>query len=133
MLKLFLHAITPFPLRFAYVREPKQQFEPPPLGKVASKAWQVVADPVEVGMRHSSPTAKIRYAVVGLGHIAQVAVLLAFKHASNCKLLALVSGDAKRDPFAAELVYFSDCILKDKDPEPSGTEGLLDVRMVQTV
>ena len=39
----------------------------------------------------------------------------------------------KRDQFAAELVYFSDCILKDKDPEPSGTEGLLDVRIVQAV
>jgi glucose-fructose oxidoreductase len=39
----------------------------------------------------------------------------------------------KRDQFAAELVYFSDCILKDKDPEPSGYEGLLDVRVIQAI
>ncbi|UPT73654.1 MAG: Gfo/Idh/MocA family oxidoreductase [Elusimicrobiota bacterium] len=38
----------------------------------------------------------VRYAVVGLGHIAQVAVLPAFAHAKNSKLTALVSGDAKK-------------------------------------
>ena len=32
---------------------------------------------------------KIRYAVVGLGHIAQTAVLPAFKHAENSELPAL--------------------------------------------
>jgi predicted dehydrogenase len=37
--------------------------------------------------------AKIRYAVVGLGHIAQVAVLPAFAHAHNSELRALVSDD----------------------------------------
>jgi glucose-fructose oxidoreductase len=37
---------------------------------------------------------RIRYAVVGLGHIAQVAVLPAFKHAAgNSQLSALVSSD----------------------------------------
>lgn len=35
----------------------------------------------------------IRYAVVGLGHIAQVAVLPAFRQSKNSKLVALVSGD----------------------------------------
>ena len=36
----------------------------------------------------------VRYAVVGLGHIAQVAVLPAFAHArQNSELIALVSGD----------------------------------------
>lgn len=38
---------------------------------------------------------KVRYAVVGLGHIAQAAVLPAFGHAErNSELRALVSGDA---------------------------------------
>jgi len=38
---------------------------------------------------------KIRYAVVGLGHIAQVAVLPAFEHASeNSELTAFVTSDA---------------------------------------
>jgi glucose-fructose oxidoreductase len=39
----------------------------------------------------------------------------------------------KRDQFAAELVYFSDCILQNKDPEPSGLEGLADVRIVEAI
>lgn len=39
---------------------------------------------------------KIRYAVVGLGHIAQVAVLPAFKHAGNSELVALVSSDGEK-------------------------------------
>ena len=38
----------------------------------------------------------VRYAVVGLGHIAQVAVLPAFAHAKNAKLVAVVSGDAAK-------------------------------------
>jgi predicted dehydrogenase len=39
----------------------------------------------------------IGYAVIGLGHIAQAAVLPAFAHArENSRLVALVSGDAKK-------------------------------------
>jgi hypothetical protein len=38
----------------------------------------------------------VRYAVVGLGHIAQVAVLPAFAHAENSVLAALVSDDPKK-------------------------------------
>lgn len=37
--------------------------------------------------------ANIRFGVVGLGHIAQVAMLPAFKNAKNAELTALVSGD----------------------------------------
>jgi predicted dehydrogenase len=40
---------------------------------------------------------KIRYAVVGMGYISQIAVLPAFKHArENSELVALVSGDAQK-------------------------------------
>jgi predicted dehydrogenase len=39
----------------------------------------------------------------------------------------------KRDQFAPELLYFSDCILTGRDPEPSGEEGLQDVRIVQAL
>jgi predicted dehydrogenase len=39
---------------------------------------------------------KVRYAVVGLGHIAQVAVLPAFAHAQNSELAALISDDPEK-------------------------------------
>jgi len=39
----------------------------------------------------------------------------------------------KRDQFVAELIYFSECIRKDKEPEPSGWEGLADVRIVRAI
>jgi predicted dehydrogenase len=37
----------------------------------------------------------------------------------------------KRDQFAPELEYFSDCILNDLEPEPSAEEGLCDVRVIE--
>ena len=40
---------------------------------------------------------------------------------------------SKRDQFSAELVYFSDCILHNKEPAPSGIEGLADVRIVEAI
>lgn len=40
---------------------------------------------------------------------------------------------AKHDQFAAELEYFSDCILRDREPEPSGEEGLADVRIIRAL
>jgi glucose-fructose oxidoreductase len=40
---------------------------------------------------------------------------------------------AKRDQFAPELIYFSECILKDREPEPSGQEGLADVRVIEAL
>lgn len=40
---------------------------------------------------------------------------------------------AKHDQFAAQLTYFSQCVLKGRDPEPSGEEGLADVRIVQAI
>jgi glucose-fructose oxidoreductase len=39
----------------------------------------------------------------------------------------------KRDQFAPELLYFSDCVLKNREPEPSGEEGMQDVRIVQAL
>jgi predicted dehydrogenase len=38
-----------------------------------------------------------------------------------------------RDQLAAEFVYFSDCILQNKQPEPSGQEGSIDVRIIQAL
>jgi predicted dehydrogenase len=39
----------------------------------------------------------------------------------------------KRDQFAPELVYFSNCVLGGEDPEPSGWEGLADVRVIRAI
>ena len=39
----------------------------------------------------------------------------------------------KRDQFAPELLYFSDCILNDREPEPSGEEGMQDVKIVEAL
>jgi glucose-fructose oxidoreductase len=39
----------------------------------------------------------------------------------------------KRDQFAPELLYFSKCILENKNPEPSGLEGLNDIRVIEAI
>jgi predicted dehydrogenase len=40
---------------------------------------------------------------------------------------------AKRDQFAPELLYFSDCVLKNHQPEPGADEGLADVRIIEAL
>jgi len=40
---------------------------------------------------------------------------------------------AKRDQFAPELLYFSDCILLNREPEPGAEEGLADVRVIRAL
>lgn len=37
------------------------------------------------------------------------------------------------DQFAAELEYFSNCVLRNREPEPSGDEGLIDVRIIEAL
>lgn len=39
----------------------------------------------------------------------------------------------KHDQFAAELLYFSDCIRQNRQPEPSGIEGLADIRVIEAM
>jgi predicted dehydrogenase len=51
--------------------------------------------PKQAGKKNSGER-KVRYAVVGLGHIAQVAVLPAFAHAENSEVSALVSDDPEK-------------------------------------
>ena len=40
---------------------------------------------------------------------------------------------SKRDQFAPELLYFSECIQKKKKPEPSGEEGLADIKIIEAI
>ena len=63
----------------------------------------------------------------------------AYDYAKPLKHRLTIDGDtrerrfAKRDPFAPELLYFSDCILQNGTPEPGGDEGLADVRVIRAL
>jgi predicted dehydrogenase len=63
----------------------------------------------------------------------------AYEYAEGNKFSVIVDGKTvkrsfpKRDQFAAEIGYFSDCILKNLEPEPSGREGMVDVRIVEAI
>ena len=39
----------------------------------------------------------------------------------------------RRDQFAPELVHFARCVLNERDPAPSGAEGLADVRIIDAL
>ena len=79
----------------------------------------------------------LRYQVVGTK--GDVALDPAYEYAMALKQKVTVDGKssektfAKRDQFAPELLYFSDCILQNREPEPSGWEGLADVRIIQAI
>jgi glucose-fructose oxidoreductase len=63
----------------------------------------------------------------------------AYEYAFPLKLYVTIDGKTrsqifpKRDQFAPELLHFSDCILQDREPEPSGLEGLADVRTIEAL
>lgn len=63
----------------------------------------------------------------------------AYEHAEALKHYLTIKGKTrertftKRDQFAPELLYFSDCVMNGKDPEPSGSEGLADVRIIRAL
>jgi predicted dehydrogenase len=77
------------------------------------------------------------YRIVGTK--GQVHVNPAYEYAEGLSYELTVKGKTtrkkigKRDQFAPELLYFSDCILRNREPEPSGEEGLQDVRIVQAL
>lgn len=63
----------------------------------------------------------------------------AYEYAEGLQFTVTVKGKSRRykfgksDQFAAELIYFSDCVLKGREPEPSGKEGLADVRIIRAL
>jgi predicted dehydrogenase len=77
------------------------------------------------------------YRIVGTK--GQIHVDPAYEYAEGLQYELTVDGKkttkkiAKRDQFAPELLYFSDCIQKNREPEPSGEEGMQDVRIVQAL
>jgi predicted dehydrogenase len=74
------------------------------------------------------------YRVVGT--TGDLRVDLAYSTQGPIKHILSIDGSQQERSFephnqvVAEFVYFSDCILNDKEPEPSGTEGLSDVRII---
>ena len=74
-----------------------------------------------------------------LGTKGKLRLDMAYEYASEISMQVSV-GERKqnrtydqRDQFGAEIVYFSDCVLNDRKPEPSGEEGLADVRVIQAI
>jgi glucose-fructose oxidoreductase len=39
----------------------------------------------------------------------------------------------RRDQVGAEILYFSDCILNNREPEPDGLEGLIDMQVIEGI
>ena len=77
------------------------------------------------------------YRIVGSkGHVH---VEPAYEYAEGLEYELTIEGKStrkrigKRDQFAPQLLYFSDCILNNREPEPSGEEGLQDVRIVEAL
>ncbi|MCC6661668.1 MAG: Gfo/Idh/MocA family oxidoreductase [Phycisphaerales bacterium] len=93
-----------------------------PGGRVATFTVSFGASPVS------------EYRIVGTK--GDVRVSPAYEYARGLAYEITVDGITKRyssrkgDQFAAELLYFSGCILEDRNPEPSGEEGLADVRII---
>ena len=61
------------------------------------------------------------------GYAAEMRLHVEGKHGDKTRTFA------KRDQIAAEISYFARCIRDDKVPEPSGWEGLADVRILQAI
>jgi glucose-fructose oxidoreductase len=77
------------------------------------------------------------YEIVGTEGVLQLDQ--AYEYATEMKLTVYGQhGDKertfpKRDQIAAEIEYFARCVHDDRDPEPSGWEGLEDVRILQAI
>ena len=63
----------------------------------------------------------------------------AYTYAGDLKQEITVEGEKEEqsfsagDQFGAEIQYFSDCVLNNKEPEPCGREGLADVRIIRAI
>lgn len=74
-----------------------------------------------------------------LGTKGSICVDSAYEYADGKECQITIKGKTtskkykKHDQFAPELIYFSNCILKNKDPEPSGVEGMADIRIIEAL
>jgi glucose-fructose oxidoreductase len=78
-----------------------------------------------------------QYEVVGTKGVIRMDQ--AYEYALPIKQTLVVNGRRtsrtypKRDQFAPQLLHFSDCILNGRSPQPSGQEGLRDVRIIRAL
>ena len=78
-----------------------------------------------------------RYEIVGTKGSLQVDMAYEFssamRHTVTIGERKKLRAFPKRDQFGPELLYFSDCILEGKEPEPSGQEGMADVQIIDAL
>jgi glucose-fructose oxidoreductase len=74
-----------------------------------------------------------------VGTEGELRVEPAYEYVGELKHRLTVKGKTRertfssRDQFAPELIYFSNCIIDNVEPEPSGEEGLADVRVIRAL
>jgi glucose-fructose oxidoreductase len=77
------------------------------------------------------------YEVVGTE--GKIRVSEAYDYSRPLSMEITVDGKTRRkefavgDQFAPEIIYFSRCILQDRQPEPSGAEALADIRVIEAL
>jgi predicted dehydrogenase len=74
-----------------------------------------------------------------LGTKGRLVLEPAFSHSAKLKLSVESESGSRSKAFASkeqispEITYFADCILHDREPEPSGEEGLADARVIRAI
>jgi len=74
-----------------------------------------------------------------IGTKGKVRVEPAYEYVGALKASVTIGGRTRvrtfkpGDQFAPQLIYFSRCVQEDRQPEPNGTEGLLDVQIIEAL
>ncbi len=74
-----------------------------------------------------------------IGQKGRIRLENAFNYAKPMEMKIFESGKMtkkkfpKRDQFAPEIIYFSECVQKKKKPDPSGLEGSLDIKIIEAL
>jgi predicted dehydrogenase len=74
-----------------------------------------------------------------VGDSGELTMENAFGFRGQRELIRRTADDEERrrfrelDQFGPQLLYFSDCILEGRDPEPDGAEGLVDIRIIEAL
>ncbi|MGZ3773937.1 MAG: Gfo/Idh/MocA family protein [Pseudobdellovibrionaceae bacterium] len=74
-----------------------------------------------------------------LGTSGKIRLEKAYEYTEDMKLITTIKEKdtvkvfKEHDQFGPEIEYFSDCILKNIEPEPSAEEGLLDIKILEAI